>query len=51
MYSGPCDLRQPIQAAKYGLKLKVVLKLRGVYTENIQVVSLISGLKMQGFVK
>ncbi len=25
-YSGPCDLRLPIQPAKYGLKLKVVLK-------------------------
>ncbi len=25
-YSGPCDLRPPIQPAKYGLKLKVVLK-------------------------
>ncbi len=26
VYSGPCDLRLPIQPAKYGLKLKVVLK-------------------------
>ncbi len=26
LYSGPCDLRPPIQPAKYGLKLKVVLK-------------------------
>ncbi len=25
-YSGSCDLRPPIQPAKYGLKLKVVLK-------------------------
>ncbi len=25
-YSGPCDLKPPIQPAKYGLKLKVVLK-------------------------
>ncbi len=25
-YSGPCDLRPPIQPAKYGLKLKGVLK-------------------------
>ncbi len=25
-YSGPCNLRPPIQPAKYGLKLKVVLK-------------------------
>ncbi len=26
IYSGPCDLRPPIHPAKYGLKLKVVLK-------------------------
>ncbi len=26
IYSGPCDLRPAIQPAKYGLKLKVVLK-------------------------
>ncbi len=51
IYSGPCDLRPPIQPAKYGLKFKVVLKYRDVYTENIQVVSLISGLKMQEIVK
>ncbi len=51
MYSGPCDLRPPIQLTKYGLKLKVVLKERDVYTENIQMVPLISGLKMQGIVK
>ncbi len=25
IYSGPCDLRPPIQPAKHGLKLKVVL--------------------------
>ncbi len=25
-YSGPCDLRPPIQPVKYGLKLNVVLK-------------------------
>ncbi len=51
IYSGPCNLRPPIQPAKYGLKLKMVLKLRDVYTETIQVVSLISGFKMQGIVK
>ncbi len=51
IYNGPCDLRPPIQPAKYGLKLRVVLKQRDVYTENIQVVSLIHGLKMQGIVK
>ena len=50
-YNGPCDLRPPIQPAKYGLKLKVVLKQRDVYIENIRVVSLILGLKMQGIVK
>ena len=47
----PCDLRPPIQPAKYGLKWKVVLKWRDIYTENIQLVSLISGLKMQGIGK
>ncbi len=26
LYSGPFDLRPPIQPGKYGLKLKVVLK-------------------------
>ncbi len=51
MYSGPCHLRPPIQPAKYGLKLKVVLKWKDIYAENIQVVLLISGLKMQGIVK
>ncbi len=50
-YSGPCILRPPIQPAKYGLKLKVVLKQRDIQTENIQVVPLISSLKMQGIVK
>ncbi len=51
MYSGPCNLRPSIQPAKYGLNFKVVLKERDVSTENMQVVSLISGLKMQGIVK
>ncbi len=31
-YSGPYDLRPPIQPAKCGLKLKVVLKERDIYT-------------------
>ncbi len=31
----PCDLRPLIQPAKYGLKLKVVLKWRDISTENI----------------
>ncbi len=43
-YSGPCILRPPLQPEKYGLKLKVVLKWRDVYTENIRMVSLIAGL-------
>ena len=50
-YGGRCDLRPPIQPAKCGLKLKVVLKYRDIYAENIQVESLIPGLKMQGIVK
>ncbi len=33
----PAILSTLIQPAKYGHKLKVVLKLRAVYTENIQV--------------
>ncbi len=44
-YRGRCDLRPPIQPARYGLKWKVVLKQRDIYTENIHVVSLISSLK------
>ncbi len=51
VYSVPCDLRPPIHPAKYGLKLKVVLKQRDLHTENVEVVSLISGLKMPGIVK
>ncbi len=35
LYSGPCDLRLPIQPPRYGLKLKVVLNKRDVHTENI----------------
>ncbi len=50
-YSGLCDLRPPIQTAKYGLKLKVVVKKRNVYTEHMEVVSLKSDAKMQGIVK
>ncbi len=50
-YSGPCDLRPPIQPAKYGLKLKVVLKWKDIHIENIRIVLLIAGLKMEGIVK
>ncbi len=36
MYSDPCDLRPPIQPAKYDLKLKVVLKYRrGIFILKI----------------
>ncbi len=51
LYSGPCILRPSHQPEIYGLKLKVVLKWRDVYIENIKVVSLIAGLKIDGIVK
>ncbi len=51
MYSGPCILRLPFQPEKYGLKFDVVLKWRDIYFENIRIVSLIAGLKMEGIVK
>ncbi len=51
VYSGPCILRPPLQPDKYGYKLEVVLKWRDVYTENIRMVLLIAGLKMEGIVK
>ena len=35
-YSGPCFLRPPIQPEKHGLKLKVVLKWRDVYSQYIK---------------
>ena len=44
-------LRPPLQPDKYGLKLEVVLKWRDVYTENIRMVLLIAGLKIEGIVK
>ncbi len=50
-YSAPCILRPSIQPEKYGLKFKLVLKWRDIYVENIRVVSVIAGLKMQGIVK
>ncbi len=51
VYPGPCILRPPIQPEKCALKLKVVLKWRDIYTEQIRVVSLRAGLKMEGIVK
>ncbi len=45
MYGGP------IQAEKCSLKLKVVLKWRDIYIENIRVVLLIGGLKIEGSLK
>ena len=50
-YSSLCILRPPLQPEKYhGLKLGVVLKWREICTENIRVVSLIAGLKIEGIV-
>ncbi len=41
LYSGPCILRPiTIQPEEYGLKLKMVLKWRDIYIENITVVLL-----------
>ena len=50
-YSGPCILRPLLQPEKYGLKLKVILIWRDIYTENIRMVSPIAGLKIEGIVK
>ncbi len=50
-YGGPCILRPPVQPAKYGLKLKVVLKWKDIYIKSIRVGSVLDGLKMEGFVK
>ena len=44
-------LRPPLQPEKYGLKLKVVLKWKDIYIENIRIVLPIAGLKMEGTVK
>ncbi len=49
--SGPCILRPPLQPLNFGLKLMVVLKWRDIYIENIRMVSLIAGLKIEGIVK
>ncbi len=50
-HSGPCILRPPLQPEKYGLNLEVVLKWRDIYIENIRIVLLIGGFKMEGIVK
>ena len=39
--SSPCILRPPVKRDKCGLKLKVVLKSRDIYIENVRVVSVI----------
>ncbi len=44
-------LRPPIQPGTPGLKLKVVLKCRGIYIEIIRVVLLMAGVKTEGIVK
>ena len=51
MYSGPCILTTSLQPEKYGLKLKVVLKWRDIYVENIRKMLLIAGLKIEEIVK
>ena len=50
-YSSPCILRLPLQPLNFGLKLKVVLNWRDIGIENIRMVSLIAGLKIEGIVK
>ncbi len=47
---GLCILRSPIHGEACGLKLKVVLKLRDIYIENVHVavVALMGDLKIQG---
>ncbi len=40
-----------IPPEKYGLIVKVVLKWRDIYTEDIRFVSLIAGLNIEGLVK
>ncbi len=48
MCSGPCILRPHLSQKKYSPELKVVLKWRDIYIENVRVVSLMAGLKMEG---
>ncbi len=47
MYSGDYTLRPLVQPASYGLNLNV----GDIYVENISVVSLMAGLKIEGIVK
>ncbi len=51
MYSGPHILKPHVQSEKYGLKLKVILKWRDIYIENIRVVLLMANHKIEGIVK
>ncbi len=47
----PLHFKTTSSARKYSIKLKVALKCRDVYTENVRVMSLImlmAGLKIEG---
>ncbi len=47
-YIGSCILRPLISPEKkYGLKLKVDLKWKAIYIENVRVVSLIASVQMK----
>ncbi len=48
IHSCPCILRPPFQPETWVLKLKAILKWTHMYTEIIEVVSLMSGLKIPG---
>ncbi len=48
---GPYILKPPVKSEKYGLTLKVVLKGKDVYIENMRVVLLMTSLKMERIVK
>lgn len=45
--SGPCIIRPPLQAEKYGIKLEVALKWKDTYVKNISVAPMIAGPKME----
>ncbi len=51
LYGDPCVSRPHLQPQNFGLKLEVVLKWRDIYIQNIRMVSMMAGLKMEGFVK
>ena len=54
MYTGPCNLRPFVQAAKYGLKLIVVLKWSDIYIKNIfmlEIYGVTASLKMEEILK